>query len=58
MTRLLNERLIVFINNDGGFKRFFGIELTIQKAKHFLSNPKTPLSLQEDSAFVSGYMQI
>ena len=32
----LNEKLMVFINNDGYFKRFFGIELVIQKAKHFL----------------------
>ena len=35
MTRVLNEKLMVFINNDGCFKRFFGIELAIQKAKHF-----------------------
>ena len=31
MTRVLNEKLMVFINNDGCFKRFFGI----QKAKYF-----------------------
>ena len=31
MTCVLNEKLMVFITNHVGFKRFFGI----QKAKHF-----------------------
>ena len=36
MTRVPNEKLMVFITNHVGFKQFFGIELAIQKVKHFL----------------------
>ena len=35
MTRVPNEKLMVFISNYRCFKQFFGIELTIQKAKRF-----------------------